>query len=244
MIEIIQIALLVGIIILIWQSRDTTKRLIGSSKPDQIILDSCTLIDGRIIDIAKSGFISGTLVIPEFIVRELQLLADGADNTKRERARFGLDAIKTLQELSLNVSISTIDFKDLRTTDDKLLRLAEKLQAKLCTTDYNLNKVAAIQGIIVLNVNELSNAVRAVVLPGEQKEIVIIQKGSGKEQGVGYLDDGSMVVVSDASSLVGKRVKVEITRMLQSDAGKMLFAKLVGQTNTRRKQNNTRRSQK
>lgn len=238
MLDIIQIVLLIAVIVLLWSTKGSrTPRFTSFAAKNDIIIDSCALIDGRILDIAKTGFISDNLVIPSFIISELQLLADGTDSKKRERARFGLDVISALKELPASARISDIDFKDIKTNDDKLLRLAEKTGAKLCTTDYNLNKVAAIQGITVLNVNELSNAIRAVVLPGEKLEISVVQKGSGKDQGVGYLDDGSMVVIAGASGLVGQRVGVEITRMLQSDAGKMLFAKPLNQPRKRSNQN-------
>ncbi len=228
MIDIIQTILLVALVLLVWQSRGSYHTTFAKIRPrKKMILDSCALIDGRIIDIVNAGFTPDSLVIPRFIVRELQLLADGQDSQKRERARYGLDAIQTLQaNPDTNVEISDIDFLEAKTTDDKLVMLAGKLSADLCTTDYNLNKAASVQGVKVLNVNELSNAIRAVVLPGETKQVAIVQKGSGKDQGVGYLDDGTMVVVAGAAGLVGKSLHVEITRMLQSEAGKMLFAKI------------------
>jgi uncharacterized protein YacL len=226
MLDIIQTLLLIGVIILlIWRNSKSAK----TEKPGRkIILDSCALIDGRIVDIINAGFTPAIIVVPKFVLGELQLLADGHDSQKRERARYGLDAVKTIQASpDTQVDISEINFPEVRTIDEKLVKLAVKLDAELCTTDYNLNKVASIQNVRVLNVNELSNALRAVVLPGEKKQITIVQKGSAKDQGVGYLDDGTMVVVAGASSQIGRNLTVEITRMLQSDAGKMLFGNAV-----------------
>lgn len=241
MIEIVQLALLILIIAIM-----VTRKLPSATENNQkIILDSCALIDGRIVDIISLGFAQSQIIVPKFVLNELQLLADGQNSQKRERARFGLDAVKRIQAIDdARVIISEIDFTEATATDEKLILLAKKIHADLCTTDYNLNKVATIQGISVLNVNELSNALRAVVLPGETRQVTIVQKGSAKDQGVGYLDDGTMVVVSGASSYVGKNVTATITRMLQSDAGKMIFADMqntkVSRTGNSKKRNSNR----
>lgn len=192
-----------------------------------IILDTCALIDGRIIAIAKAGFAPSKLIIPQFVIAELQFLADRGDSQKRERARFGLDVIRDLQDLRrVSVVIAREQFKNIKEVDDKLIALAKQYGAKLYTTDYNLNKVAQIEGVTVLNVNELAQALRPPRLPGEQVEIKITQLGQDRTQGVGYLEDGTMVVVEKAGKLVGQRIRVEFSRILQTQAGKMMFAVL------------------
>jgi uncharacterized protein YacL len=225
MIDIIQTILLIIILIVIYKVVKQPRK--STAHHNALILDSCAVIDARIVDIARAGFTPKHLIVPRFIIRELQLLADGNDTHKRERARFGLDMINDLQQqTALNLEIDNTDYPDLKATDDKLVRLASEIGADLCTTDYNLNKVATIEGVKVVNVNELANAVRPVILPGEKRTIKIVQKGTNRDQGVGYLEDGTMLVVSGAGSMVGRSVNVQITRMLQSDAGKMLFATL------------------
>ncbi len=191
-----------------------------------IILDSCALIDGRIVDIVKSSFLLDTLIIPHFVLRELQMLADGNDSHKRSRARHGLEVAESLRATLLNRVIIDSSIKQIDKTDEQLLLLAKKRHARLCTTDYNLNKVAAVEGVIVLNVNELAQALRPSMLPGEEQEIKILQKGEGFGQGVGYLEDGTMVVVDRAAKLIGTKQLVIIERSLQTVAGKMSFAHL------------------
>lgn len=192
-----------------------------------LILDTCALIDGRIIDIAKAGFVPQNIVIPQFIIAELQYLADHGDSHKRERARHGLDVIRDLQDLRrTNISIAREQFKNIKEVDDKLIALAKQYGGMLYTTDYNLNKVAQIEGVVVLNVNELAQALRPRRLPGERIELKITQVGQDKTQGVGYLEDGTMVVVERAANKVGQRILVEFSRMLQTQAGKMMFAVL------------------
>lgn len=221
--EIIQIALLLVIIYLL--ATKQTQPKVTKTSGRKLVLDTCALIDGRILDVANAGFTPAQLIIPRFIIKELQLLADGQDAHKRERARFGLDMVQTLQNnAQCDVIVSDIDFEDGLPTDDKLVKIAKKLSADLCTTDYNLNKVATIEGVQVLNVNELANALRPVVLPGEKKQVKIVQKGSNKNQGVGYLEDGTMVVVDNAANAIGKTLSVEVSRFIQTDAGKMIFA--------------------
>lgn len=222
LIDLLQTALLLVVLVLIIKKNN--KITLPATKNKQIILDSCGLIDGRIIEIVSAGFAPLQLVIPQFILRELQLLADGGDTHKRERARFGLDVVKRLQESNFcEVVINRDDF-DVKTTDDKLIQLAKKLQADLYTTDYNLGKVAKVEGIRVLNVNELAMTMRPIALPGERKQVKILQKGSNKNQGVGYLEDGTMVVVDNARNKVGSTIEVEVVRYHQTESGKMLFA--------------------
>jgi uncharacterized protein YacL len=193
-----------------------------------LILDTCALIDGRILAIAKAGFVPRTIIIPRFIIAELQFLADHSDPQRRERARFGLDVIRELQELRrIEITITREQFDAIKEVDDKLIALAKQYRASLYTTDYNLNKVAQIEGVRVLNVNELAQALRPSRLPGEKIEVKITQVGQDKSQGVGYLDDGTMVVVERAGQKVGQRVQAECTRMLQTQAGKMMFAVLL-----------------
>lgn len=226
-IEIIQTLALLAVLFLILKNRSgfkTTSKKGGK----KIILDTCALIDGRILEIANAGFTPSQIIIPSFVINELQLLADGQDARKRERARFGLDMV---QELQNSAQCDVLIYKDETSqgipTDDRLVLAAKKLAADLCTIDYNLNKVATIEGVKVLNVNELANAVRPVALPGENKRVKIVQKGSNKDQGVGYLEDGSMVVVEGGSKLIGKTIDVEVSRFIQTDAGKMLFARKI-----------------
>jgi uncharacterized protein YacL len=193
----------------------------------RVILDSCALIDGRIVEIVRAGFVADELVIPQFVLNELQLLADGADSHKRERARYGLDIAHELQDSApMTVVIDRSVLPDVQATDDKLVVLARKLRAQLYTTDYNLSKVAAVEGVKVLNVNELSHALRPITLPGESLKIKIVQKGSNREQGVGYLDDGTMIVIEGAARYVGQEVPVTVTRMHQTVAGKMVFGQV------------------
>jgi uncharacterized protein YacL len=202
-----------------------------------VVLDTCALIDGRILAIAKAGFVPHQIVVPQFVIAELQHLADVGDSQKRERARFGLDVIRELQDMRMCVvSIAREQFKHIQEVDDKLIALAKQYGAMLYTTDYNLNKVAQIEGVTVLNVNELAQALRPPHLPGEQTEIKITQVGQDKTQGVGYLEDGTMVVVEHASKLVGRRVRVEFSRILQTQAGKMMFAVLVNRSERSRPQ--------
>ncbi|HUC95596.1 MAG TPA: TRAM domain-containing protein [Candidatus Saccharimonadia bacterium] len=197
-------------------------------KSRSIILDTCALIDGRIVELSNSGFIPDNLIIPEFVIKELQFLADGSDSQKRSRARYGLDVVKDLQNSkNCNVIIDQ-SFSNVKLpTDDKLVKLSQKLDLPLYTTDFNLNKVAEISGVKVLNVNELAQQLRPEFLPGERQKIKIIQKGSNQSQGVGYLEDGTMVVIENASKYINKEVEIEIIRSLQTVAGRMLFAEIV-----------------
>jgi rRNA-processing protein FCF1 len=199
-------------------------------RPDQVqsvVLDTSGIIDGRIIEIAKAGFVPQSVVVPQFVIAELQFLADHGDTHKRERARYGLDIIRELQDVrGIEVSISREKFEHIREVDDKLVALAKQYGAYLYTTDFNLNKVAQIEGVNVLNVNELAHALRPNLLPGERVSIKLTQVGQDKTQGVGYLGDGTMVVVEQASRYVGQQVQATCTRILQTQAGKMMFATL------------------
>lgn len=195
-----------------------------------ILLDTCAIMDGRIVDIAQTGIITAELIIPRSVVRELQLLADKADHEKRVRARQGLDNIRILQKSEpVAVSIINDGLVGSGGVDERLLELANKYDAAIATTDYNLNKVAKVMGVTVINVNELAQLLRAKFLPGEVAEVELIQAGANREQAVGYFPDGTMVVVEDAKNQIGQKVKVEIVRSLQTEAGRMMFAKKVRQ---------------
>jgi uncharacterized protein YacL len=191
------------------------------------VIDSSAIIDGRMAEIVKSGFLEGELLVPRFVVEELQRLADSADAEKRARGRRGLDYVRRLQHESQRVRIVDIDYADLAEVDAKLLRLGTELDADVVTTDYTLNKVAEIQGVRVLNVNELANAVKSAVLPGEEIAVKVLREGREQAQGVGYLDDGTMIVVEEGAMMVGSRVRAEVTSVLQSPSGKMVFARLL-----------------
>lgn len=203
-----------------------TARTNVRSKNTAMYIDTSVLMDGRILPIAETGFITADLVIPRSVIGELQLLADGGDNDKRARARYGLDIARKLRACDM-VNVRILADTDLQGgVDDRLLALAKKYGGMVCTIDYNLNKVAQVEGIAVVNVNELAKNVRLAYLPGDTVQIDLIQKGQDNHQGVGYLEDGTMVVVENASKYVGKRVSIEIIRALQTDAGRMMFARI------------------
>ncbi len=194
---------------------------------DIALLDTSVIIDGRIVDILKTKFLSGKIVIPRFVLKELQQIADSTDPIKRQRGRRGLEMLHTIQkESGLDVSISEEDFPEIPEVDSKLVKLGKLLAAKVLTVDFNLNRIASIQGIRVLNINELANAIKAVVFPGEQMQIKLIKEGKEHNQAIGYLEDGTMVVVEDARRLIGQDVKVVVTSVLQTQAGRMIFTKL------------------
>lgn len=196
-----------------------------------IFVDTSVLIDGRIISIAESGFITSTLFIPQSVVGELQFLADNADTEKRSRARHGLDIVKELQAMAnVKVEIFHDGMKAEEGVDNRLLKLAKQYNGAICTIDFNLNKVAQTEGIPVLNVNDLAKTLRMAYLPGEKIKLELTQKGNDGHQAIGHLDDGTMVVVEHASSQIGKIVEIEFIRGLQTAAGKMMFARLVGNT--------------
>jgi uncharacterized protein YacL len=191
-----------------------------------ILVDSSVLIDGRLEDIAQTGFIQGQLLVPRFVLNEVQHVADSADDFRRSRGRRGLEVLNRLRKNSpVPVRITDMDVEDVYEVDDKLVLLARKLHCPVMTNDYNLNRVAEIQGVQVLNINELTNAVKAIYLPGETFEVHIIQEGREEGQGVGYLEDGTMVVVQDGVNYLGHDLMVEVTRVIQTAAGRMIFAR-------------------
>jgi uncharacterized protein YacL len=190
------------------------------------ILDTSAIIDGRIAEVAESGFLDGTLVIPQFVLKELQAVADASDPLKRNRGRRGLDILHRIQKTSgIEVIISDVDFPAIKEVDLKLIELAKTMSGKLVTNDFNLNKVAQLRGVDVLNLNELTNALKPVVLPGEVMNVFIIKEGKEYNQGVAYLDDGTMVVVDNARSRIGKNLEVVVTSVLQTTAGRMIFGR-------------------
>jgi len=190
------------------------------------ILDTSTIIDGRIAEVADAGFLDGTLVVPQFVLKELQLVADSADSLKRNRGRRGLDILQKIQKMSgVEVIVSDADFPEVKEVDLKLIELARTLEGKIVTNDFNLNKVAQLRGVEVLNINELANALKPVVLPGEFMKVLILKEGKEYNQGVAYLDDGTMVVVDNARRLIGKTIDVVVTSVLQTTAGKMIFGR-------------------
>jgi len=194
---------------------------------EMILLDTSVIIDGRIADIANTHFLSSKLILPRFVLKELQLIADSSDPLKRARGRRGLDVLNAIQSNpNIQVKIHELDFPEFNTVDAKLVKMGQVLQAKVFTNDYNLNKVAELQGVKVLNINDLANALKPVVMPGEEMEIKILKEGKEHEQGVAYLDDGTMVVVDNGKRRLGHTVKVTITSVLQTQAGRMIFAKL------------------
>jgi uncharacterized protein YacL len=193
---------------------------------DHKILDTSVIIDGRIADICKTGFIEGTLVIPQFVLEELQHIADSSDVLKRNRGRRGLDILNRIQkELKVKVKIEEKDFDDIHEVDSKLVRLAKLMEGKVVTNDFNLNKVCELQGVAVLNINDLANAVKPVVLPGEELHVQLIKDGKEHGQGVAYLDDGTMIVVEGGRDFIGMHIDVLVTSVLQTSAGRMIFAK-------------------
>jgi uncharacterized protein YacL len=197
----------------------------GSPVAVQKLIDTSVIVDGRILEIVESGFLEGPLVLPRFVLRELHLIADSADAMKRTRGRRGLEVLAKLQETT-PLDIVDVDYADLAGVDAKLVRLAIERRAKLVTNDYNLNRVAQVEGVPVLNINELAGAVKPVVLPGEELHVTIVRDGKESHQGVGYLDDGTMIVVENGRRLMGEDTDVQVTSVLQTVAGRMIFAKI------------------
>jgi uncharacterized protein YacL len=190
------------------------------------ILDTSVIIDGRIADIAETGFLDGIIVIPQFVLRELQLVADSADSLKRNRGRRGLDILQRIQKLTtLDIQIVEDDYPQVREVDMKLIEMAKAYDSKIITNDFNLNKVAGLHGVQVLNINELANSLKPIVLPGETMKVFILKEGKEYNQGVAYLDDGTMVVVDNARKMIGKTIDIAVTSVLQTTAGKMIFGK-------------------
>ncbi|HEY5537823.1 MAG TPA: PIN domain-containing protein [Acetobacterium sp.] len=204
------------------QKRSTKKK--GTAIPK--LLDTSVIIDGRIFDICKTGFIEGPLVIPVFVLNELQLISDSSDELKRNRGRRGLDILNKIQtDLDIEVQITEQDFDDTREVDAKLVKLGKLTKGRILTNDYNLNKVATVQGVDVLNINELANAVKPVVLPGEEMNVLLVKGGKENGQAVAYLDDGTMIVVENGKKYIGTSTQVLVTSILQTAAGRMIFAK-------------------
>lgn len=206
--------------------RSSKDKIKSSSKAYPKVLDTSVIIDGRIADICKTGFIEGPLIIPQFVLEELQHIADSSDSLKRNRGRRGLDILNKIQkELDIEVIIYDRKIDDVEEVDSKLLKLTQILKGKIITNDYNLNKVAEVQGIEVLNINELANAVKPIVLPGEEMVVTVIKDGKELNQGLAYLDDGTMIVVEGGRKYIGETIDVIVTSVLQTSAGRMIFAK-------------------
>jgi uncharacterized protein YacL len=202
---------------------------------DHRVLDTSVIIDGRIADIADTGFLHGNLIVPRFVLDELQYIADSSDSVKRSRGRRGLDILNRMQRsIGINIEVMDQDFPKLKGVDAKLVALAKKMNAKIVTNDFNLNKVAELQGIKILNVNELANALKPVVLPGETMSVKIIKEGKEPGQGVAYLDDGTMIIVDHAQKHQGANVEVLVTSVLQTTAGRMIFSELKSVTSEKK----------
>lgn len=207
-------------------SSSKEKKNKNMNKATSKVLDTSVIIDGRIFDLCQTGFIEGTLIIPHFVLDELRHISDSSDSLKRNRGRRGLDILNKIQkELNVEVEITEKDFPNIAEVDSKLLKLAQTLNGKVITNDYNLNKVAEFQGVPVLNINELANAIKSVVLPGEEMLIQIIKDGKESGQGLSYLEDGTMIVVEGGRKYIGQNIEVIVTSVLQTPAGRMIFAK-------------------
>lgn len=205
-------------------AKSASTKEVSGAKPK--ILDTSVIIDGRIADICKTGFVEGSLIIPNFVLEELRHIADSSDGLKRNRGRRGLDILNIIQkELKLDIRIVDTDFEDVAEVDMKLLKLAQKMNGMVVTNDFNLNKVAELQGVTVLNINELANAVKPVVLPGEEMSVYVVKEGKESNQGVAYLDDGTMIVVEGGRKHMSETIDVLVTSVLQTAAGRMIFAK-------------------
>ena len=214
--------------------KSTNKPIINNNQKRKVYIDTSALIDGRIISVAKVGFLGDDLIIPRSVIRELQLLADGKDSEKRSRARFGLDNVNELERVELATVTIYDDKLDRTPVDDRLIDLAKENKGLILTNDYNLNMAATAEGIDVLNVNDLALAVRQEYLPGESFTLKITGTGSNPKQGVGHLPDGTMVVVDNASNKVNQEVKVEFIRFLQTSSGRMMFAKIIKERKPRK----------
>jgi uncharacterized protein YacL len=199
----------------------------GGQRHNYKVLDTSVIIDGRIADVCETGFLDGTLVVPQFVLRELQYIADSQDALKRNRGRKGLDILQKIKKgPDVKVQISEADFPEVKDVDMKLIELARQLGGKIITNDFNLNKVAELRGVQVLNINVLANSLKPVVLPGEAMKVFILKEGKEQNQGVGYLDDGTMVVVDNAKRFIGRTIDITVTSVLQTTAGKMFFGKI------------------
>lgn len=236
-INYILFGVVLGLLVLILLRQPRQRKITRGS----ILLDTSSIMDGRIIDVAATGVLTAELIIPRSVIREMQLLADKADHDKRARARAGLENIKKLQKLeTVAVAIVNDGFAD-KGVDERLLELATKYDALIATIDFNLNKVAKTMDIAVINVNELAQVLRMQYLPGERLEVQIATTGQNRDQGVGYLDDGTMVVVEGGKSLVGQNARIEVVRSLQTEAGRMMFASVMKNQPQHRQNNNNRK---
>jgi uncharacterized protein YacL len=198
----------------------------GLTPSRKVLLDTSVIIDGRIADISEAGFITGPMVVPHFVLQELQHIADSPEPLRRNRGRRGIEILNRLQkEARVPVQITDVDVEDVEAVDEKLIALAKEMGSAIVTNDFNLNRIAELQGVVVLNINELANAVKVVFLPGEEMEVEIIQEGRELGQGVGYLDDGTMVVVEGGRRYIGDKVQTTVTKVLQTSAGRMIFAR-------------------
>jgi uncharacterized protein YacL len=207
-----------------WRKQTAPKADPKLDEPTPVLLDSSVIIDGRIADISQTGFIMGPMYIPRFVLNEVQYIADSADSLRRNRGRRGLDMLNKLQrESAVPVVITDMDIKSVRQVDDKLVQLAKQLRCPIVTNDFNLNQVAQLQGVKVLNINALANAVKVLVLPGETIRVLVIDEGKEMGQGVGYLDDGTMVVVENGLRFINREIDVQVTKVLQTNAGRMIF---------------------
>lgn len=196
-------------------------------KADAVILDTSVIVDGRVVDILKTSFLDARLIVPRFVLRELQIIADSSDSIKRQRGRRGLEILRMIQEdPRFNLFVHEEDFPDVHEVDAKLVKLAKLLEAKIFTVDFNLNRISELQGVKVLNINELANALKSVVLPGEKIEVKLMKEGKEHNQAIAYLEDGTMVVVEEGRRLIGQSADVVITSVLQTQAGRMVFAKV------------------
>jgi uncharacterized protein YacL len=220
-------------IIIVMRSRDEFSVIIPyvkfasqDQKEELIVMDTSVIIDGRIADLCQTKFVEGKFIVPRFVLKELQQIADSADSLKRNRGRRGLDILNKMKKTkSVDLRISEEDYPDIPEVDSKIVKLAKILNAKVLTNDYNLNKIAELQGVTVLNINDLANALKTVVLPGEGMQIRLIKEGKEYNQAIGYLEDGTMVVVDNGKHLIGQTLNVEVTSALQTSAGRMIFAK-------------------
>ena len=214
-----------------WLTMSPSPTVPKDSETSLKLLDTSVIIDGRIADLCETGFIEGTLIVPQFILLELQHISDSSDGLKRARGRRGLDVLNAIQKMSnITVTITEEDFPNVKEVDSKLVELAKKINAKIFTNDLNLNKVAGIQGVKILNINDLCNALKPVVLPGETMRVFVLKEGKEAGQGVAYLDDGTMVVIDHAKRWIGKNVDVMVTSVLQTSAGRMIFSRLKEET--------------
>lgn len=201
-----------------------------SQYDNRVVLDTSSLIDGRLLEVSRTGFITGLLFVPKFVLDELQQVADSSDPLKRNKGRRGLEILKKLQKSKyFKVEISEIDFPDVAEVDEKLIKFAKEKNAKLMTVDFNLNERSKIEGVSVLNINRLSNSIKPSYLPGEEIEVKVVQRGKERNQGVGYLSDGTMIVVEEGEPYLGKTAEGKVSRIFQTDAGRMIFVKLKGQ---------------